>query len=168
MNIEQIKEIINPIVIFLTSGTGALLIGVVVKAIVAAVATVKSKKAAKLTEADKQDIANKLLQAMQGGLKVDMDAELDRATNKRMTAMEERLNEFSELMNKVINVSSATMSAVGDFKTISQESREKIKALSDDVSSARAAKFEVPATPTVELKVPAETSSTGVDKKPKY
>lgn len=129
----EIKTIAQYVTIFLSSATGATIIGFIIKAIAIAVASVKEKKHSKLTEADKNDIANKvktdLFNSLQGSLTLDADAIVDKATNARLSALEQSHNELVKAINQATAYTRATMNAVGDFKTVSTDSKEAIKKL---------------------------------------
>lgn len=169
MSIEQIKEIVNPLVIFLTSGTGAVVLGTVIKAIISAVSAYKQKKASKLSDADKSEIASEAAEAvisrLAGKLDIDITAEIDKSTNGRVRAVEEKTNELITQMNTVSAYTKAMMSAVGDFKTISQSSREKIQGLLGDDSSLRTGYIQAPVMPSIELKAITTTSDDVVEQR---
>lgn len=133
MNEATIQTILNYVIGFLSTGVGAAILGAVIKAIVTAIANVKTKKYSKLTESDKSDIVNEVtsgvLKAIQGGVSVDMDAQLDKATAKRITAVEKSQNEIVEQTNRLMDYQRVVLSAIGDFKTISQYSKEQIQGI---------------------------------------
>ena len=133
MNEATIQTILNYVIGFLSTGVGAAILGAVIKAIVAAIANVKTKKYSKLTEADKTDIVNEVtsgvLKAIQGGVSVDMDAQLDKATAKRITAEERSQNDIVEQTNRLMDYQRVVLSAIGDFKTISQTSKDRIQGI---------------------------------------
>lgn len=133
MTEATIQTILNYVIGFLSTGVGAAILGAVIKAIVTAIANVKTKKYSKLTEGDKSDIVNEVtsgvLKAIQGGVSVDMDAQLDKATAKRITAVEKSQNEIVEQTNRLMDYQRVVLSAIGDFKTISQYSKEQIQSI---------------------------------------
>lgn len=152
MDVEAIKEVLNPVIIFLTSGVGATLLGVVIKAIVSAVAATKSKKYSKLTEGEREDIADKaaakVLDAVSGGVNIEADALLDKYTQGRIDALETKYNELIGAANKTTEYMRAVLSAVRDFRTITLESKAKIQALLAD-EPLTVEKVKVTPVPTV-------------------
>lgn len=133
MNIEAIKEVLNPVIIFLTSGVGATLLGVIIKAIITAVANTKNKKYSKLTETDRAEIAEgtaaTVLNAVKGGVNIEADALLDKYTNGRIDALETKYNELIAAANRTQEYMRAVLAAVGDFRTITAESKSRIQTL---------------------------------------
>lgn len=134
-----VKQIVEYVVIFLSSGLGATILGLVIRSIALAVANTKAKKYSKLTEDDKNAIAKKveddLFNRIQGTLTLDADAIVDKATNSRLSALEDSYNDIAKAVNLTTEYARATMNAVGDFKTISEDSRTIIKKLlSEDVA----------------------------------
>lgn len=152
MDVEAIKEVLNPVIIFLTSSVGATLLGVVIKAIVSAVAAAKSKKYSKLTESEREDIADKaaakVLDAVSGGVNIEADALLDKYTQGRIDALETKYNELIGAANKTTEYMRAVLSAVYDFRTITLESKAKIQALLAD-ETPTVEKVKVTPVPTV-------------------
>lgn len=136
MTVEKIVEYVT---IFLSSGLGATILGLVIRSIALAVANTKAKKYSKLTEDDKNAIAKKveddLFNRIQGTLTLDADAIVDKATNSRLSVLEDSYNDIAKAVNLTTEYARATMNAVGDFKTISEDSRSIIKKLlSEDVA----------------------------------
>lgn len=130
---ETTQTIINAVTIFLSSSVGATVLGAVFKTIINAVTSIKTKKYSKLTEADKDEIAersaNRLYLKIQGGIVVDMDAQIDKATARRITAVEKSQNEIIGNMDELMKQQRVVLSAIGDFKTISQSSKEQIQSI---------------------------------------
>jgi len=60
MNEATVQTILNYVITFLSTGVGATVITIIIKAIVSAIANVKSKKYSKLTETDKSDIVSRV------------------------------------------------------------------------------------------------------------
>lgn len=131
MNNETMQTILNYVITFLSTGVGATVLTIIIKAIVTAVTNVKTKKYSKLTELDKSAIVEQVkdgvLNAIKDGVSVDMDAQIDRATARRITCVERSQNEIVEQVNRLIEYQKTVLSAIGDFKTISPESKERIK-----------------------------------------
>lgn len=138
MNEATVQTILNYVITFLSTGVGATVITIVVKAIVSAVANVKSKKYSKLTDGDRDAIVNEVktgvLEAIKDGVTVDMDAQLDKATARRITAVEKSQNDIVSAMESMSEYQRVVLSAIGDFKTISQHSKEQIQAILKDTS----------------------------------
>lgn len=155
MNEQTVQKIIESVVIFLSSGVGAALLGVIVKAIISGIAAVKQKKYGKLSENDKKEIAalvvSSVLEAMQGGVKIDAEAIIDKYTNGRINALEERYNGLIASENKMQEYMRAVLAAVGDFRTISNTSRETIAGLLADNGLAKVETIAIPEQPTVEF-----------------
>lgn len=134
-----VKQIVEYVVIFLSSGLGATILGLVIRSIALAVSNAKIKKYSKLNDEDKKAIANEvkteLFNSLQGTLTLDADAIVDKATNSRLSALEDSYNDIAKAVNLTTEYARATMNAVGDFKTISEDSRTIIKKLlSEDVA----------------------------------
>lgn len=108
MNEATLQTIMNYVITFLSTGVGATVITIIIKAIVSAIAGVKAKKYSKLTDADKTEIvdrvADRMLIAIQDGVSIDVDGMIDRATNKRLTAMEDKSNEFTDAVNNMLEI----------------------------------------------------------------
>lgn len=138
MEIEKIAEYVT---IFLSSGVGATILGLVIRSIAIAVSNAKIKKYSKLTDDDKKAIADEIMASMKGSLKLDADAMVDKATNSRLSAIESSHNDIVNAINQSLAYSRATMNAVGDFKTISEDSRTAIKELlKEDAKKVEAVK----------------------------
>lgn len=162
MNEATVQTILNYVITFLSTGVGATILGLVVKSIVTAIANVKSKKYSKLTESDKASIVSEVTQgvlnAIQDGVSVDMDAQLDKATARRITAVEKSQNEIVQAMQTLAEYNKVVLSAIGDFKTISQASKEQIQA----ILKGKSVKLETVQTtdiPILEVKQPSETDT---------
>lgn len=140
MNEATVQTILNYVITFLSTGVGATVITIIIKAIVSAIANVKSKKYSKLTETDKSDIvsrvADKILYTIQDGVQIDTDGMIDRATNKRLTAIENKTNEFTEAVNKVLEIIKAQGSVLCELKTPSQSARGRLQELIESVPKA--------------------------------
>lgn len=130
---EATKTIIDAVMIFLSSSVGATILGIVGKAVANAIASVKIKKYSKLTDSDRavivSEVKDGVLNAIQGGVSVDMDAQIDKATSRRITAVEKSQNDIVEQMEQLMNYQRVVLAAIGDFKTISQSSKEQIQAI---------------------------------------
>lgn len=140
MNEATVQTILNYVITFLSTGVGATVITIIIKAIVSAIANVKTKKYSKLTEADKTEIvdrvADKMLVAIQDGVRLDVDGMIDRATNKRLTAMESKNNEFTDVMNNVLAIVKAQGNVLCELKTPSQGARGHLQELIGNVPKA--------------------------------
>lgn len=156
---QQIQELITWLT---TSGILTTGLTVIVTAIVKAIANVKTRKYSKLTESDKAEIVsevkNGVLNAIQGGVSIDMDAQLDKATAKRITAVEKSQNEIVEQTNRLMDYQRVVLSAIGDFKTISQSSKEQIQAIlkGNPVTLEAVQAIEQP---ILEIKQPSEANT---------
>lgn len=157
---QQIQELITWLT---TSGILTTGVTIIITAIVKAVANVKTKKYSKLTDSDKSDIVSEVkegvLNAIQGGITVDMDAQLDKATAKRITAIEKSQNEIVQAVQTLAEYNKVVLSAIGDFKTISQASKEQIQALLKSKSVVELATVQTIEQPVLEIKQPSETDT---------
>jgi len=61
---------------------------------------------------------------------------IDRATNKRLTAIENKTNEFTEAVNKVLEIIKAQGSVLCELKTPSQGARGRLQELIESVPKA--------------------------------
>lgn len=130
---QTVQTVLDYVIAFLSSGIVATVLGVIGKAIINARTTVKLKKYSKLTEADRQaiaaDVQSGVRTALIGGVTVDMDAQIDKATSRRITAIEQSQNAIIEQMNQLMFGQRIVLLAMGDFKTISQSSKEQIQGI---------------------------------------
>lgn len=130
MENATIETVMTYVVAFLSSTAGVTMITIIVKAIVNAIFTYKSKKVSKLNDADKAQIANEVtnavLSAISDGVNINAEAMIDRATNKRLDVMDRKFNEFSELLNKIFSVNIAQGKVLVDLKTPSLSARENL------------------------------------------
>lgn len=130
------EQIMTYVVAFLSSGVGATAITVIVKSIVNAICTYKTKKVSRLTDGDKKEISKMvvtdMLTAIQGGVNIDAEAMIDKATNKRLTAIEEQFNGIATQMNKLSAILVAEGQVLSEFKTPSLASRETLNAVLAD------------------------------------
>lgn len=158
MDNATIEKAIESVVLFLSSSVGATILGVIVKAIVSAVASTKNKKYSKLTAGDRSDIATEtastVLDAMKGGVNIEADALLDKYTNGRINALEEKYNALIAAMNDTQKYSRAALAAVGDFRTITPEHKAEIQALLGE-SAAPVGEITVVPTPTITINAAA-------------
>ena len=130
------EQIMTYVVAFLSSGVGATVITVIVKSIVNAICTYKTKKVSRLTDGDKKEISKMVvtdvLTAIQGGVNIDVEAMIDKATNKRLTAIETQFNDIAGQMNKLSAILVAEGQVLSEFKTPSLASRETLNAVLAD------------------------------------
>lgn len=163
MNLEAIKEILNPVIIFLSSSVGATVIGVLIRTVINAVANLKTKKYSRLTVGERESIAgaaaDKVLDAVKGGLNIEADALLDKYTNGRVSALEERYNALIESVNTTQKYMRSVLAAVGDFRTISAEHKTDIQSLLKDPPVEVESVRTIPA-PTVTVTAPASEKKT--------
>ena len=130
------EQIMTYVVAFLSSGVGATVMTVIVKSIVNAICTYKTKKVSRLTDGDKKEISKMVvtdvLTAIQGGVNIDVEAMIDKATNKRLTAIETQFNDIAGQMNKLSDIVVAEGQVLSEFKTPSLGSRELLNAVLSD------------------------------------
>lgn len=155
MNETTVQTILNYVITFLSTGVGATVITIIIKAIVVAVANVKSKKYSKLTDSDRaaivEDVKTGVFEAIKDGVMVDMDAQLDKATAKRITAVEKSQNDIVNAIENMTEHQKVVLSAIGDFKTISQHSKEQIQEILKNPSQ-KLGRVEIIDAPKVEVK----------------
>lgn len=132
----SIEQIMTYVVAFLSSATGATVITIIVKSIVNAICTYKTKKVSRLTDGDKKEISKMVvtdvLTAIQGGVNIDAEAMIDKATNKRLTAIETQFNDIAGQMNKLSDIVVAEGQVLSEFKTPSLGSRKLLNAVLSD------------------------------------
>lgn len=155
----EVQKIVEYVTIFLSSGVGAAIFGAIIRSIALAVSNTKAKKYSKLNEEDKKAIANEvkteLFNSLQGELTLNADAIVDKATNSRLSELEKAYNDIAKAVNLSTQYSRATMNAVGDFKTISEDSRNIIKGLlKEDVAKVE----EVADTKLAEIKIESKVA----------
>lgn len=155
-----LENIINSVIVFFSSATGAGILGVIIKAIISAVASTKNKKYSKLTAGDRTDIAQEtsasVLNAIKGGVNIEADALLDKYTNGRINALEEKYNALIAAMNETQKYSRAALAAVGDFRTITPDHKAEIQTL---LKESPTAVEEIAVVPAPTLSVNTETSA---------
>lgn len=126
MDMQKLETILNYVVAFLSSGVGATLIGVIVKLFL----NYKGKKFAKLTEQDEERISKKtaqiVLNAIEGGVSIDADALVDKATNKRLDGVEGKFNDLVTMCNEQMNVLVKLGQVVLELKSPSLASRGEL------------------------------------------
>ena len=130
---QTVQTILDYVIAFLSSSVGAALIAIVIKSIVSAVASVKTKKYSKLTDADKAEIvdrvADKVIATIQDGVRIDTDGMIDRATNKRLALLESKNNEFTSVVNNMLEIVKAQGNVLCELKTPSQGARGRLQEL---------------------------------------
>ena len=132
---EQLKLILNYVVGFASSATGAALIAFVIRAIVKKSGEVKIAKAAKLSDADKHQIAQECAEIVTARFKskltLDVDAQIDRSTNKRLKVVEDSQAQLVDVVNRTYKLAKANARAFGSFHTVAAESKKEISELLD-------------------------------------
>lgn len=166
---QTVETVVNAVTIFLSSSVGATVLGLVVKVAIEAYKSIKTKKYSKLTEEDKREIAEMsakmLYEQIKGGVSIDMDAQMDKATARRITAVEKLQNDIIENINELMRQQRVVLSAIGDFKTISQSSKEQIqKVLGAPVSKLPA--LTVVEQPMLQIKQVEQSNPTAEIKEP--
>ena len=167
------EKIVEYVTIFLSSGVGAAILGAVIRSIALAISNAKQRKYSKLTDEDREAIAKKvkddLFNSIQGTLTLDADAIVDKATNSRLSALESSYNDIAKAVNLTTEYARATMNAVGDFKTISEDSRTAIKKLlSESVAKVEEVQPEKVAAIKIETKDNEVVEETKVVSKISY
>ena len=77
-------------------------------------------------------VVTDVLTAIQGGVNIDVEAMIDKATNKRLTAIETQFNDIAGQMNKLSDIVVAEGQVLSEFKTPSLGSRELLNAVLSD------------------------------------
>ncbi len=148
---EQLNTILEWVVGFASGTTGSVIIALLIKYWIGKRAETKKAQAAKLTEADKKEIiegvGEYVVGKINGKITLDIDAQLDKATNKRISAIEAQQEKIVEATNRSANYSRATMSAIGSFRSIPVQCQQEIAKLAQD----EPLKIEEPVKPTVEF-----------------
>ena len=95
------------------------------------------KKPMKLTtdtsEAIAERAADMVTQKLANGVAVDMSAQIDAATNKRLSELEKKNNELIDDLRQAKKRDKLLMASIADFKTITNENRVALmKAVAED------------------------------------
>lgn len=124
MNNEQLAAYILKWVSAIVGSLGG------VTGVIALVKSLIKSKSAKMSAKDKNDIAEiaakRVIEGQNLNIELDISEQIDKATNKRLKAVEDSTNDFIKRINKVIKQQRHIANAVKDFKTISAESRTQL------------------------------------------
>ena len=167
---EQIREILTWIAGFVGGGTGIGFIAFVVSQYFKYKAKTKVAQSAKLTEDQIEEIADraakKIEAKIKGKLTIDIDAELDKATNKRLKAVEEQQEQLVDVMNRTYKLTRANVRAFGSFHTVDKDSKAEIAELikSEDLNPIANIQEEKP---SVVFEKEEEKKAEPVEQKPK-
>lgn len=115
MDFEAIK---TSLIAFFTTGAGATIIALIISAVKDYAKTKLTAKATKLNDIDKDDIAKKVIDAIQGKISVDMVTELDKATRNLITELKEKYNELIVKTNGNERMLYAVAKVMAQFKTV--------------------------------------------------
>lgn len=158
MDMEQVR-----IIVAQAGKWAAGIIGAVggVAGIVKIISTLINSKARKnpvsLTAADRKEIAHlaasEVVASTQQGVAFDIDAQIDKATNKRLAAMEKRFNGFVWLIKRLIKGQKTVMKSLSEFKTISNDSRIALLAEVDTVEEDEKDLGLIAEQPKIEVKI---------------
>lgn len=123
-------------IILASAGGGAVVFGYLYKFGMAIVNYVIRKKPIKLNDGDKKDIANLVAETVSGDMKsgvtVDIDAQIDRATQKRLNIVENKTDEFIGISSKLTNIVKKMGEVVACLKTPDSDKKEALLAAIND------------------------------------
>lgn len=115
MEWETIK---TSLIAFFTTGAGATIIAIIISAVKDYAKTKLTAKATKLNDLDKDEIAKKVIDAIQGKISVDMITELDKATRNLITEFKEAHNALIKKTNDNEKMLYAVAKVMAQFKTV--------------------------------------------------
>lgn len=129
--------------------------------IVSIVKLLVSLKKSKMSEKDKADIANIVANQVVSGqnlnLEVDISGQIDKATNKHIAVLEGKTNTFIRLVKRLLKQQKLVMSAMSDFKTISNDNR--LALLAETAVEIEEPDEIIPETTTVSISPKEETKA---------
>lgn len=130
MDNQIVEKIITAIVAFLSTTSGVAFITGLIKAIVSSVTAYKSKKVSKLNEEDENRIAikssNLVINSIKDGITIEADAMIEKATNRRLEAVESKFNDIAKVSQQQMEVLMTLAQVVLELKSPSLASRERL------------------------------------------
>lgn len=119
---------------------GGVSIGTIIVVAIRCISAIKIKKHSKLSESDKKEIAkmasDMTLEALKDGIVVDVDGQIDKATNKRISIVENKINAFADSLNSTNEILKAEGNVLCELKTPSLGAREHLQELLDNAPKA--------------------------------
>lgn len=123
---ETTEMILTYVTAFLGSGAGATILACLIKGIANCVAKVKIAKASKLTEKDKIEMTAAFEKSLENGVTINMDAQLDKATNKRFNGIEKLLNDVAKQSEENAKTLKLVAEAMSQFKTLTADVKNRL------------------------------------------
>lgn len=143
MTQEQIMEIISKVGTWVASVGG---VGTIVATIMSIIKVINANKRAKLGSSDKNAIADlvveKLSEREQVGIELDVTAQIEKATDKRISACEEKTNELIAQNASMVALVKRIGKVVGDMKSINRQYTSELNALLSENDSIEIATIE--------------------------
>lgn len=128
MDISNIATQVS--IILASAGGGAVIFGYIYKFAIAIINYSIRKKPIKLDSGTKEDIikgvAEIVTQNMQSGVTVDIDAQIDRATQKRLSIVENKTDEFIGISSTLTNIVKKVGEVVACLKTPDSDKKEAL------------------------------------------
>ena len=148
---ETTEMILTYVTAFLGSGVGATILATLIRSIATIIGKVKIAKASKLTEQDKKQMVEEFTKGLENGVTIDMDAQLNKATNKRFDSIEKLLNEVAKEEEENTKTLKLLAEAMSQFKTISSDIKNR---LADNSSAVQVPieKIEIVEQGTIQVK----------------
>jgi hypothetical protein len=136
----ETNEIIRQCGIWIASiGGGAVVVNYIAKVILAIINLVIRKKPISLNAADREQISERVADIvsnnMQSGVSVDIDAQIDRATQNRLSLVENKTDEFIRSNNNLKNIVKKLAECIATLKSPDSEKKEALlKAVNEDAN----------------------------------
>lgn len=128
----ETNEIINKVGVWVASiGGGAIVVRYIVKIILAIINLASRKIPLKLTETDRKQIAaeaaTETTKLLAMGIKVDVDGQIDKATNHQIELLKEQNREYIRQNNKLVALMRKMGLVVADLKSPSSTFRDDLR-----------------------------------------
>lgn len=153
MEIEQIRQIVTYALKWLVGTSGGMFIlGWILKIVKSAI---ENRKPVVLNEKSCDSISNRIAEGLSKGIEVDMSAQVDKATNKRIDTLEKQYNDLIELFSHYVNSQKAIMKGMSEMRSISNETRisllECIENAKTDENNAKTTEIQVSEKPVAKI-----------------
>ena len=130
----ETNEIINKVGVWVASiGGGVVVVRYLVKIILAVINLVSRKIPLKLTETDRKQIAaeaaTETTKLLAMGIKVDVDGQIDKATNHQIELLKEQNREYIKQNSKLVALMRKMGLVVADLKSPSATFRDDLRHL---------------------------------------
>lgn len=128
----ETNEIINKVGVWVASiGGGVVVVRYIVKIILAIINLASRKIPLKLTETDRKQIAaeaaTETTKLLAMGIKVDVDGQIDKATNHQIELLKEQNREYIRQNNKLVALMRKMGLVVADLKSPSATFRDDLR-----------------------------------------